>query len=104
MRRAEFSYRLPQDLIADRPLPRRGASRLLALDGATGAISDLQFHDLRSLLRPGDLLVLNDTRVLPARLHGHKESGGACELLLERILDGDRISRRRAPARGCGRG
>ena len=91
MRRADFSYPLPQELIADRPLPLRGASRLLALDGSTGAISDLQFHDLRSLLRPGDLLVLNDTRVLPARLHGHKESGGTCELLLERILGGERI-------------
>ncbi len=89
MRRAEFSYPLPQALIADRPLPERGASRLLALDGRTGAIRDLQFRDLGSLLAPGDLLVLNDTRVLPARLRGRKPSGGACELLLERIL-GDR--------------
>jgi len=86
MRRADFSYELPQALIADRPLPERGASRLLALDGATGAIPDLAFRDLGSLLRPGDLLVLNDTRVLPARLRGRKASGGACELLLERIL------------------
>ncbi len=91
MRRADFSYPLPHELIADRPLARRGASRLLALDGSTGAITDLLFDDLRSLLYPGDLLVLNDTRVLPARLHGHKSTGGACELLLERILDGGRI-------------
>ncbi|MEX0734957.1 MAG: tRNA preQ1(34) S-adenosylmethionine ribosyltransferase-isomerase QueA [Steroidobacteraceae bacterium] len=91
MRRADFSYPLPQELIALRPLPERSASRLLSLDGATGALRDLQFRDFPSLLRPGDLLVLNDTRVLPARLHGRKASGGACELLLERILDGRRI-------------
>jgi S-adenosylmethionine:tRNA ribosyltransferase-isomerase len=91
MRRADFSYPLPRELIAERPLRERGASRLLALDGATGALADLRFHDLGTLLRPGDLLVLNDTRVLPARIHGRKESGGACELLLERILDARRI-------------
>lgn len=87
MRRADFFYSLPEELIADRPLPRRGASRMLALDGATGALADLAFDDLGSLVRPGDLLVLNDTRVLPARLRGRKASGGACELLLERLLD-----------------
>lgn len=90
MRRADFCYPLPAELIARRPLPQRGASRLLALDGATGAIVDLRFADLGSLLRPGDLLVLNDTRVLPARLRGRKASGGACEILLERILDDER--------------
>ncbi len=87
MRRADFSYALPEELIAARPLPRRGASRLLTLDGATGSLADLAFDDLGSLIRPGDLLVLNDTRVLPARLRGRKASGGACELLLERMLD-----------------
>jgi len=87
MRRADFAYPLPEDLIAERPLPRRGASRLLALDGATGAVADLAFDDLGTLLRPGDLLVLNDTRVLPARLEGRKATGGACEILLERVLD-----------------
>jgi len=86
MRRADFSYPLPPELIAQRPLPERTASRLLALDGADGALRDLQFTDLPSLLRPGDLLVLNDTRVLPARIEGRKASGGACELLLERIV------------------
>jgi S-adenosylmethionine:tRNA ribosyltransferase-isomerase len=91
MRRADFSYPLPRELIANRPLPERGASRLLALDGASGALRDLAFRDLASLLRPGDLLVLNDTRVLPARLLGRKASGGACELLLERVLGGRRI-------------
>ncbi len=91
MRRADFSYPLPRELIAQYPLAERTASRLLALDGATGALRDLRFIDLPSLLQAGDLLVLNDTRVLPARLAGRKASGGACELLLERILDGRRI-------------
>ena len=85
MRRADFSYSLPPELIAQRPLAARTASRLLALDGADGTLRDLQFEDLPLLLRPGDLLVLNDTRVLPARVRGRKASGGACELLLERI-------------------
>ncbi len=91
MRRADFSYPLPAELIARHPLPERTASRLLALDGADGALRDLMFRDLETLLRPGDLLVLNDTRVLPARLFGRKESGGACEILLERILGERRL-------------
>ncbi len=91
MRRADFSYVLPPELIAQRPLPERSASRLLALDGASGALSDLRFTDLPALLRAGDVLVLNDTRVLPARVLGRKASGGACELLLERILGPRRI-------------
>ncbi|MGH8251345.1 MAG: tRNA preQ1(34) S-adenosylmethionine ribosyltransferase-isomerase QueA [Steroidobacteraceae bacterium] len=91
MRRADFSYPLPRELIAQRPLPERASSRLLALDGATGALRDLRFADLPLLLREGDVLVLNDTRVLPARIRGRKASGGGCELLLERILDTRRI-------------
>jgi len=91
MRRADFSYSLPQELIARHPLPERSASRLLALDGRNGALRDLLFADLPSQLVRGDLLVLNDTRVLPARLAGRKASGGACELLLERVLDARRI-------------
>jgi S-adenosylmethionine:tRNA ribosyltransferase-isomerase len=91
MRRADFSYPLPKELIAERPLPLRGASRLLVLDGASGGIRDLAFEDFGGLLNAGDLVVLNDTRVLPARLRGRKASGGGCELLLERILDGRRI-------------
>jgi len=86
MRRADFSYPLPQELIARHPLPERGASRLLALEGTSGAWRDLRFADLPALLAPGDLLVVNDTRVMPARLHGRKASGGACEILLERLL------------------
>ena len=91
MRRADFSYPLPRELIAQHPLPERAASRLLALDGASGVLQDLMFTDLATLLRPGDLLVINDTRVLPARLRGRKASGGSCEILLERILDERRI-------------
>jgi len=89
MRRADFSYELPAELIAQAPLPGRSASRLLACDGATGTLRDLAFRDLPELLAPGDLLVLNDTRVLPARLRGTKPTGGAVEILLER-LTGDR--------------
>lgn len=85
MRRADFSYELPPGLIAQAPLAQRSASRLLVLDGATGAVSDRSFTDLPALLSPGDLLVLNDTRVLPARVHGRKPTGGAVEILLERI-------------------
>jgi S-adenosylmethionine:tRNA ribosyltransferase-isomerase len=91
MRRADFAYPLPKELIAQHPLPERAASRLLALDGASGTLRDLMFRDLATLLRPGDLLVLNDTRVLPARLRGRKASGGSCEILLERILGERRI-------------
>jgi S-adenosylmethionine:tRNA ribosyltransferase-isomerase len=81
-----FHYDLPADLIAQEPLPERGASRLLVLEGSTGAIVDRRFADLPELLRTGDLLVRNDTRVLPARMRGRKDSGGQVELLLERLL------------------
>jgi S-adenosylmethionine:tRNA ribosyltransferase-isomerase len=91
MRRADFHYDLPEELIAQAPPAERGAGRLLSIDGAEGRLRDLWFADLPSLLAPGDLLVFNDTRVVPARLHGQKESGGAVELLLERILDGRRF-------------
>ncbi|MBN1239334.1 MAG: S-adenosylmethionine:tRNA ribosyltransferase-isomerase, partial [Gammaproteobacteria bacterium] len=87
MDRRDFSYQLPPELIAQVPLPERSASRLLVLDGATGRIEDRMFTDLVDLLRPHDLLVLNDTRVLPARVLGRKASGGQVELLLERILE-----------------
>lgn len=90
MQVSDFHFDLPEELIADRPLPERTASRLLCLDGATGAVSDRTFADLEALLRPGDLLVLNDTRVIPARLHGRKSTGGRVEILVERLLDGHR--------------
>lgn len=79
----DFHYDLPAELIAQQPLAERSASRLLRLDGASGAIADLRFADLPGLLRSGDLLVFNDTRVVAARIHGRKPSGGAVELLLE---------------------
>ena len=88
MRRTDFSYQLPEELIAQQPLPERSASRLLTLDGASGAVADREIVDLPELLQPGDLLVFNDTRVIPARLFAHKDTGGRVELLLERPLDG----------------
>ena len=91
MRKSDFHYSLPHDQIAQYPASSRTASRLLALDGASGARRDLRFTDLPSLLRAGDLLVFNDTRVIPARLFGHKDSGGRIEVLVERILDGHRV-------------
>ncbi len=85
MQRTDFHYDLPESLIAQRPADERRGSRLLLLDGAAGSIEDRQFSDLPGLLRPGDLLVFNDTRVIPARLFGQKESGGRVEVLVERI-------------------
>jgi len=87
MRTSDFSYELPGRLIAQTPLPERGASRLLRLDGQSGRLDDLLFSHLPVLLNPNDLLVFNDTRVIPARLYGHKTSGGRIEILIERLLD-----------------
>jgi S-adenosylmethionine:tRNA ribosyltransferase-isomerase len=91
MRRDDFTYQLPPELIAQNPLAERSASRLLGLDAATGAVRDGKFTDLPGLLRAGDLLVFNDTRVIPARVYGRKGSGGRVELLVERVLGGGRI-------------
>ncbi|GAB6040318.1 tRNA preQ1(34) S-adenosylmethionine ribosyltransferase-isomerase QueA [Endothiovibrio diazotrophicus] len=85
MLRRDFHYDLPESLIAQAPLPERGASRLLCLDGLPGEVADRRFDDLPSLLRSGDLLVFNDTRVIPARLLGEKDSGGRVEVLVERV-------------------
>lgn len=82
MKVADFDYHLPRERIAQRPLERRDRSRLLALDRGAETIEHRRFVELPRLLRPGDLLVLNDTRVLPARLIGRKSSGGRVELLL----------------------
>ena len=87
MRKSDFHFDLPAALIAQEPPAQRGASRLLVLDHGTGAVRDRVFVDLPQLLRPGDLLVVNDTRVIPARLYGVKDSGGRIELLVERVLD-----------------
>ena len=83
MDRAEFHYDLPAELIAQQLLPERSASRLLVVD--SDSMEDRRFGDLSSLLRAGDLLVLNDTRVIRARLRGHKSTGGRVEMLLERV-------------------
>ncbi|MCC8128334.1 MAG: tRNA preQ1(34) S-adenosylmethionine ribosyltransferase-isomerase QueA [Clostridiales bacterium] len=82
MKTSDFYYDLPPELIAQTPLERRDASRLMTLDKQTGSIGHHMFYELPDFLRPGDCLVMNDSRVLPARLIGHRESGGACEVLL----------------------
>jgi S-adenosylmethionine:tRNA ribosyltransferase-isomerase len=87
VKKSDFFYDLPQHLIAQAPLPKRSASRLLSLSGDSGEIRDLMFTDLPTLLKPGDLLVFNDTKVIPARLFGQKATGGKVELLIERIVD-----------------
>jgi S-adenosylmethionine:tRNA ribosyltransferase-isomerase len=85
LKKSDFDFDLPHELIAQVPLPERSASRLLLLDVAAGSRQDRMFRELPDFLRPGDLLVFNDTRVLPARLYGRKESGGAVEILIERV-------------------
>ncbi len=82
---ADYDYHLPPELVAQEPLARRDASRLLVLPRATGEIVHAQFRDLAAWLDPDDLLVVNDTRVFPARLHGVKASGGRVELLLHHL-------------------
>ncbi len=82
LKTSDFDFQLPEELIAQTPLERRDASRLLTLDKTTGAVGHRHFYELPRSLRPGDCLVLNDSRVLPARLIGHRPTGGACEVLL----------------------
>ncbi len=84
---SEFDYALPGELIAQHPAPRRTASRLLHLDAKTGALRDLRFSDLPAEIDERDAVVLNDTRVVKARLFGRKPSGGAVEIFVERTLD-----------------
>lgn len=81
----DFHFELPEALIARYPLEQRSASRLLCVDGNSGALAHHVFSDIVELLEPGDLLVFNDTRVIPARLFGQKASGGKIELLIERV-------------------
>jgi len=90
VRLSDFDFELPPELIAQHPPARRTESRLLHVDGAAGTIEDRRFADIASLLEAGDLLVVNDTRVIKARLHGLKDSGGEVELLVERVLDSHR--------------
>ena len=91
MRTSEFFYQLPDELIAQQPLPSRSASRLLVLDGKSRDLAHLSFTDFPDQLRPDDLLVFNDTRVIPARLLGKKDSGGNVEVLVTRLLDEHRV-------------
>lgn len=91
MRRQDFNYELPDELIARAPTTQRRGSRLLQLTGVGGQITHRQFPDLLDLVEPGDLMVFNDTRVIPARLFGQKSSGGQVEILVERVLDSRRV-------------
>lgn len=86
MKRIDFHYDLPSELIAQLPLEQRSASRLLCFSRHAGDVEDRTFSDIPDLLNPGDLLVFNNTEVIPARLYGRKESGGQIEILVERLL------------------
>ena len=88
MKTHDFWYDLPEELIAQTPLEKRDTSRLLAMDRQTGALAHRHFYDIIDYLNPGDCLVMNDSRVLPARLLGHRPTGGAVEVLLLRDLGG----------------
>jgi len=85
MKTRDFHYDLPEELIAQHPDPVRSGSRLLAYSRKTGGIQHLRFNDILGLLDPADILVFNNTRVIPARLHGRKASGGKVEVLIERV-------------------
>ena len=89
MKTHDFYYDLPEELIAQTPLEKRDTSRLLCLNRETGQWEHKHFYDIIDYLNPGDCLVMNDSRVLPARLLGHRPTGGAVEVLLLRDL-GDR--------------
>lgn len=91
MRLQDFDYDLPPELIASRPLDQRSASRLLCLNRETGEIMHRQFADVVSLIHPNDLLIFNNSKVIPARLLGQKATGGRVEALVERILDDHRV-------------
>ena len=84
--KSDYHFDLPEHLIAQHPLPDRSASRLLCLDRSSGAISHGQFTDLLELVKPNDVLVFNNTRVIPARMYGQKPTGGQLEILVERIV------------------
>jgi S-adenosylmethionine:tRNA ribosyltransferase-isomerase len=87
----DFDYALPQELIAQIPAAERGADRMLHLDGKSGELVDRQFRDILDLVNPGDVLVLNDTRVIKARLLGRKKSGGRVEVMIERVFGGGEV-------------
>ena len=87
MKLSDFDYQLPDDLIAQAPLSERNASRLLVVDPGTRSITNRQFTELPTLVNPGDLMIFNNTRVIPARLFGQKASGGKIEVMVERVLN-----------------
>lgn len=91
MRVADFNFALPESLIAHYPQPERSACRLLSLEGPSGELQHGVFTDVLDKLQPGDLLVFNNTRVIPARVYGQKASGGKLEMLVERMLDDKRV-------------
>ena len=93
MKKSDFKYHLPSELIAQKPLPKRSASRLLQLNKQTGSITDARFTEFIDMLQPQDLLVFNDTKVIPARLLFQKDTGAAIELfLLNPILPSPLVS------------
>ncbi len=87
MKKSDFNYNLPDALIAQFPLDQRDGSRLLCMDRHTGAIKNLYFTDIINLLNEDDLLVFNNTKVIPARLYGKKQTGGKIEILIERVIN-----------------
>lgn len=91
MNKKDFYFDLPENLIAKYPVENRSESRLLTMNKATGELHDHVFKHVLDLIEPGDLLVLNDTRVIPARLFGEKSSGGKIEVLIERVLKNNRV-------------
>jgi len=105
MKVADFSFHLPEELIARYPTPERANSRLLSLDANKGELNHLTFSDITSLINADDLLIFNDTRVIPARLFGSKETGGKIEVLVERVLDDKsflaHVRSSKSPKPGC---
>ena len=99
MKKSDFYFDLPEELIAQTPIERRDASRLMHLDKESGELEHRHFYDLPDYLRPGDCLVLNDSRVLPARLIGARSSGGSIELVLLRDLGENRCECLSRPGR-----
>lgn len=91
MKKSDFTFELPPELIAQAPLPNRSDSRLLVVPPGTEAFEDRHFRDITGFLNDGDLLVFNDTRVIPARLFGRKDSGGEVEILIERLLPDQQV-------------
>jgi len=105
MKVSDFSFELPNELIARHPMENRTASRLLSLDGQTGIMDHLHFFNIIDLINADDLLIFNDTRVIPARMFGQKDTGGKIEVLVERVLDDKRflahIRSSKSPKPGC---